>query len=126
MSNYKFSTRSKNNLVGVHPDLVKVAYKALEISKSDFIITEGVRTVERQKQMLREGKSTIMNSAHLTGRAIDIVPFPVSWVRKDFEPVVAAFKEAAGLLGVRIDCGHDWTRFPDSPHIELDRKAYKY
>ena len=63
MSNtFKFSSRSEKNLQGVNPDLVKVTRRALEISEVDFGITEGLRSVERQKQLVAEGKSQTMNS----------------------------------------------------------------
>jgi len=122
MNNFKFSKRSLDNLKGVHPDLVKVVHLALELSPRDFIVIEGVRTLERQKEMVATGKSKTMNSYHLTGHAVDFVPCsPVSWDRKDFAPVVAAFKAAAARLNVKIECGHDWTRFPDSPHVQISR-----
>jgi len=124
MNNFKFSNRSKNNLIGVHPDLVKVAHKALEITKVDFVVIEGVRTFERQKQMVREGKSKTLNSRHLRGHAIDVVPYPVSWEPKAFVPVIAAFKAAAAELNVPMEFGADWKGFPDHPHCELSRKHY--
>lgn len=127
MNNFKFSTRSKNNLSVIHPDLIRVAELALELTPRDFIITEGLRTVERQRQLMREGKSKTMNSAHISGHALDMVPCsPVSWNRKDFESVVDAFKRAADHLGILIECGHDWASFPDSPHIQLHSKEYGY
>ncbi|HHS2762346.1 TPA: M15 family metallopeptidase, partial [Providencia alcalifaciens] len=50
MSNFKFSQRSENNLKGVNPDLVKVIRRTLEITPVDFIVIEGLRTHERQKE----------------------------------------------------------------------------
>lgn len=124
MNNFRFSKRSLDNLKGVHPDLVKVVHLALELSPRDFIVTEGVRTIERQKQLVKEGKSKTLNSRHLNGTAIDFVPYPVSWQPKDFAPVVAAFKAAAARLKVNVECGADWNTFPDHSHVELSRKSY--
>lgn len=126
MNNYKFSTRSKNNMVGIHPDLRQVADLALALTDRDFIVTEGLRTPERQKELVKESKSKTMNSAHLTGHAIDIVPYPVSWNPKDFEPVIAAFRRAADHLGILVEFGADWVSFKDWPHIQLHRKEYGY
>ncbi|MDI5633335.1 M15 family peptidase, partial [Salmonella enterica subsp. enterica serovar Anatum] len=63
----KFSQRSENNLKGVNADLVKIVRRALQLSPVDFGITEGLRTVERQRQLVAAGKSQTMNSRHITG-----------------------------------------------------------
>lgn len=44
---YKLSKKSLSKLDGVHPDLVKVVKRAIEITECDFTITEGLRTKER-------------------------------------------------------------------------------
>ncbi|EEX9090297.1 M15 family metallopeptidase, partial [Escherichia coli] len=78
----KFSYRSENNLDGVKRELVAVVRRALELTEVDFGITEGLRTKERQKQLVAEGKSQTMNSRHLTGDAVDVVAYmgsQVSW-----------------------------------------------
>ncbi|RLO42828.1 peptidase M15, partial [Serratia marcescens] len=69
MSNFSFSERSKKNLEGVNPALIAVARRALELSPVDFGITEGLRTMERQREMVRTGKSQTLKSRHLTGHA---------------------------------------------------------
>lgn len=75
MGNFRFSQRSLNNLKGVHSDLVKEVRRALEISELDFTVIEGVRTKERQAQLFKQGATKTMNSRHLTGHAVDIVPY---------------------------------------------------
>jgi len=122
MSNYKLSQRSMQNLSGVHPDLVAVVKRAIEITESDFVVIEGVRNIDRQRKLVAQGKSKTMNSRHLTGHAVDIVPYPVTWEREDFIPIVEAMAKAAEELGVDIVHGHNWGW--DSPHHELDRKTY--
>jgi hypothetical protein len=72
---YRFSERSLRNLEGVHPDLVRVMHRAIAITEVDFTVIEGLRTRERQKKLVEKGASTTMNSRHLTGHAVDIVPF---------------------------------------------------
>ena len=119
---YRLSNRSKKRLEGVHPDLVKVVNRAIQITEKDFSITCGLRTVQEQRKLVSMGKSRTMNSRHLTGHAVDMVPYPVSWEWDDFTPIVEAFKKAAKDLGVPIVCGYDWGW--DAPHIELDRKHY--
>lgn len=132
-SNFKFGKRSLDNLRGVHLDLVKVVYRALELSPIDFTITEGLRTVARQKELVAKGLSKTMNSRHITGHAIDIVPLPVDWNNaQPFIEVSKYFFQAAKELGVAIRWGGDWNengdwkdeKFRDLPHYELKRSVY--
>ena len=124
---FRFSARSLRNLTGVHPDLVRVAHRAIELTPTDFLITEGVRTMARQLQLVAAGASRTKNSRHITGHAIDFAPIVGRTVRWDwplFPPIAAAFKQAAAEKGVAIVWGGDWPRFRDGPHIELDRRVY--
>lgn len=45
---YCFSARSRQNLVDVHPNLVAVVTRALELSEVDFTVVEGLRSMDRQ------------------------------------------------------------------------------
>ena len=121
---YRLSQRSKQRLSGVHPDLVAVVKRAIEITEQDFAVTEGVRNIERQRQLVAKGKSTTMNSRHLTGHAVDLVPFPVSWDWEYFYPIADAMKEAAKELKVDLEWGGDWKTFKDGPHFQLSWKKY--
>ena len=126
-NNFKFSQRSENNLRGVHPDLVKVVRLALELSPVDFGITEGLRTVERQKQLVAEGKSQTMNSRHLTGHAVDVVAYvgnQVSWEWPLYEKIAAAFRQASQELNIPVEWGGDWKTLKDGPHFQLPHGAY--
>lgn len=119
---YRWSQRSLNNLSGVHPDLKAVCNRALEITTKDMAVIEGVRNINRQRELVKSGKSKTMNSRHLTGHAVDIVPYPVSWEWEDFEPVVEAMRQAAEELGIEVTHGYDWGW--DAPHHELSWEAY--
>lgn len=124
---FRFSQRSIDNLKGVHPDLVAVMHRALEITPIDFVVIEGMRTVERQKQLVASGASKTMNSRHLTGHAVDIVPYVGGTIRWDwplYDALAPAVKAAAKELGISIVWGGDWATFRDGPHFELDRKVY--
>ena len=121
---YKLSLRSKQRLSGVHPDLVDVVKRAIEITEQDFSVTEGIRHIERQRQLVSTGKSTTLNSRHLTGHAVDLVPYPVSWDWEHFYPIADAMKQAAEELDVDLEWGGDWKSFPDGPHFQLSWKKY--
>lgn len=119
--------RSETRLKGIHPDLVRVVRRAAEITSTDFIVTEGLRTKERQIQLLALGASQTMRSRHLTGHAVDLAAKVGNEVRWDwplYHKLAAAMKRAAHEVGVQIEWGGDWTKFKDGPHFQLPWKAY--
>ena len=122
---YKLGTRSLQNLSGVHPDLVAVVKLAISITEQDFTVIEGIRNINRQRELYKAGKSTTMNSRHITGHAVDMVPWPVDWNDLErFEVMAEAMKQAAEELDIPLVWGGDWNSFYDAPHFELDRKTY--
>jgi peptidoglycan L-alanyl-D-glutamate endopeptidase CwlK len=124
---YTLGPRSKQRLKGVHPDLVKVVERAIEISTIDFTVLEGLRTPERQKALLEAGASQTLNSRHITGHAVDLgawVDNQVDWSWPLYHKIAAAMKDAATQEGVSIVWGGDWRAFKDGPHFELNRKDY--
>jgi peptidoglycan L-alanyl-D-glutamate endopeptidase CwlK len=124
---YVLGARSRARLQGVHPDLVRVVELALTYSPHDFTITEGLRSVARQRELKAAGASQTMNSRHITGHAIDfavLVGGKVRWDWPLYGPVADAFKRAAKELKVPIVWGGDWVSLRDGPHIELRRKEY--
>ena len=119
--------RSLSRLEGVHPDLVRVVKKAAALSSLDFTVLEGLRTKERQKQLMDLGATKTMNSRHLTGHAVDLAPMVGGTVRWDwplYHQLAVIVKEAAKAEKVPIQWGGDWRTFKDGPHWELPWKAY--
>jgi hypothetical protein len=121
---YVLGLNSRQKLSGVNPVLVAVVERAIAISEQDFSVIEGVRNIERQRQLVATGKSTTMNSRHLTGHAVDLAPWPISWEWEGFYPIADAMKQTAEELGVDLEWGGDWKSFPDGPHFQLSRKTY--
>lgn len=120
--------KSLSKLIGVHPDLSNVVKLAILKSDIDFVITEGVRSVERQKQLVAAGASQTMNSRHITGHAVDVAAIVGNEVRWDwplYSKIAKAMKEAAIELKVTIQWGGDWKTFKDGPHFQLHPKFYK-
>ncbi len=132
MNNFVLSQRSIDNLKGVHPDLVRVVHRAIGITKRDFGISEGVRTLDRQKELVRTGASKTLDSKHLLqpdgfGHAVDVMVYyngKVTWDEKYFRPVIQAMFTAAILESVPIRAGGLWSSFLDCPHFELDESFY--
>jgi peptidoglycan L-alanyl-D-glutamate endopeptidase CwlK len=124
----KWSNRSLGNLKGIHPDLRRVMDRALQDSPLDFIVIEGLRDEDRQRQLVAQGASRTMNSRHITGHAVDLLPIgPNGKAAFDwplYNKLAPAVKAAAEAEGVAIVWGGDWKSFKDGPHFELDRNVY--
>jgi peptidoglycan LD-endopeptidase CwlK len=127
------SPRDRTRLQGVHPDLVRVIERAR--TRVSFVVTEGLRTRERQVELVRIGASQTMNSRHLTGHAVDLAYWlddgdgavengEIRWDWPLYARMGEAVKQAAREEGVPIVWGGDWPRFRDGPHFELDRNVY--
>lgn len=119
----QWSERSKRSLSGVHPDLVKVLEKAYELEP--FEVIEGLRTKDRQEQLVAKGASKTMKSRHLNGSAIDFIPINYDGdnVWNDwnaFSRIAGNIKQTAKDLGVDVTWGGDWKTFKDGPHIQLN------
>lgn len=120
---YKFSNRSLNNLKGVDTKLVNLMTEVLKKSPYDFGITEGIRTLEKQREYVRTGKSQTMNSYHLNGRAVDIVVYKdgkVTWDLKYYKEIADIVKETAVEKGLKITWGGDWKTLVDGPHFQIE------
>ena len=124
---FKLGKRSQERLVGVHPDLVRVVERAITLTTVDFTVLEGLRTSERQAQLVKAGASQTMNSRHLTGHAVDLGAWVGGQVRWDwplYHKIAKAMKMAASDLEIAIEWGGDWQSFPDGPHWQLPWKEY--
>lgn len=124
---YKLGAHSEMLLRGVHPDLVKVIRRAIQITKIDFKVLEGVRSVARQRELVKKGASQTMKSRHINGFAVDIAPFVAGQVRWDWPlyfQLAATVKQAAKDVGVPVEWGGDWKTFKDGPHWQLPARKY--
>ena len=115
---FSLSNRSKGKLEGVHPDMVSVVERAIELTKVDFGVTYGVRTLEEQKKLYDSKRSQTMKSKHLiqedTGKshAVDVVAYDGSDVVGEinvYDDICDAFKQAAEEKGVAIKWGAAWS-----------------
>lgn len=111
MNNFKLSSRSLENLNGVETDLQKVVHRAIEITDIDFGVIEGLRTLERQEELVEEGLSQTLNSEHLEGRAVDLLAYVganSSWDLGLYFPIADAMFAAARELHVDLRWGGAW------------------
>lgn len=129
---FQLGSGSLGKLKGVHPDLVKVVKRAIELSEIDFTVTCGLRTVAEQRKLLAKGASTTMNSRHIPGKdglskAVDLGALKngaLSWDWPLYHKLAAAMKAAAAELKIPLEWGGDWKTFKDGPHFQLPHKQY--
>jgi peptidoglycan LD-endopeptidase CwlK len=125
----ELNARSLERLRGVHPELLRVVSRAAQLTDLDFIVTEGVRTMARQAELVKIGASRTLQSRHLSGHAIDLAPLVGGEVRWDwplFYTLAATMKAAATECNVSMVWGGDWITFKDGPHFEIDPKKYPW
>lgn len=143
MSRFSLGATSRARLKGVHPQLVRVVELAIERSRVDFTVLEGVRTPQRQAELYAQGRTKpgkivtwTLKSNHFVradgfGHAVDLAPWPIDWEGParfpKFDAIAEAMFDAARELGVKIRWGADWDQDgkprergeSDSPHFEL-------
>ena len=121
------TARCGQRLAGVHPDLVRVVERAAR-DGARFRVIEGLRSMDRQAELVRAGKSQTMRSRHLTGHAVDLAALDeagrVTWARPAYEALASQVKAAAAAERVQIEWGGDWRSFFDGPHFQLPWASY--
>lgn len=143
MGKFALGEKSRSYLVGVDPDLVKIVERAIQVTVRDFRVIDGLRTVERQKELFKSGASKTMDSYHLPqkdglGHAVDLIPTGSDpWNDKlGFLAIRRAMYQASRELKLRekLVWGADWDNdgktaaegdkdehFVDSPHWQTRR-----
>lgn len=135
---YSLGQRSLAQLVGVHPSLVKVAHRTIAISKQDFTVQEGLRSIETQRLYVKRGASKTLASKHLKqadgyGHAFDLVPWLNGQPRWEWQliwEIAQAVDVAATELGVKLIWGAVWDRRMDqyggsATALKAEVEAYK-
>lgn len=113
MSGFTLGSRSLANLQGVDDRLASIVEEAIGLTVQDFTVAEGLRTIEQQRLYVARGVSKTMQSRHLTGRAVDLVPWiggAMRWEWPLIYPIAVAMRTAAVNAGERIVWGGVWDR----------------
>ena len=108
---FTLSQRSLDRLEGVHDDMVRVVKKAIDLTKVDFGVICGLRTIEEQKALVDKGASQTMKSKHLDGLAVDLMAYiggRASWELNLYDDIADAMKDAAKLEDVPVRWGAAW------------------
>ncbi len=151
---YVLGQRSQKKLEGVHPDLVKVVQRAIQITPIDFSVVDGLRTMAEQIAYVKSGASQTLDSRHLTGHAVDLTAWVGQKIRWELDllcKIASAMRSAANESGISLRWGANWDilltdsdsptedivqeyirnrinagrkPFVDAPHFELPRTKY--
>jgi peptidoglycan L-alanyl-D-glutamate endopeptidase CwlK len=122
----KFGKRSKERLRGIDARLVSVLNELVKIM--DVTIIEGLRSEQRQEKLLKEGSTKTKFSKHITGKAVDLAPYPIDWNDRDrFHYMGGMIRGIAKQLNVPVRWGGDWdgdgetkdNKFDDLVHVEI-------
>ena len=108
---YKLGKRSLSNLEGVDERLVTVVKYAMSVTKQDFSVICGLRTMAEQKALVAKGASQTMKSKHIDGNAVDLMAYIDGgrWELNLYDEIADAMKEAAEAAGVKLRWGAAWT-----------------
>tara|TARA_R110000764_G_scaffold56793_1_gene123889 strand:+ start:187 stop:639 length:453 start_codon:yes stop_codon:yes gene_type:complete len=109
---FKLSARSLGKLEGVDDTLVEVVKEAINLTKVDFGVTFGMRTLEEQQKLYDSGRSQTMKSKHLDGRAVDLVAYfgsDISWELNVYDDICDAMAEAARRHTLAVKWGAAWS-----------------
>jgi peptidoglycan L-alanyl-D-glutamate endopeptidase CwlK len=112
---FKLSQRSLDKLEGVDEQLIAVVKYAITVTKIDFGVTCGLRTIEEQRELVANRASKTMNSKHIGGHAVDLMAYigsRGSWELNIYDEIADAMKEGASAVGVGIRWGAAW-QIPD-------------
>lgn len=101
---------SLRNLAGVNPKLTKLVEKAIINSPIDFRVTEGLRTLSRQRHLVQIGASQTLDSRHLTGDAVDLVAWEGGprWEWPLYYPLVNHIRTIARNNSISLRWGGAW------------------
>jgi peptidoglycan LD-endopeptidase CwlK len=130
--------RSKKALEGVDKRLQRIVEKASNIVPFPILVTEGLRSKERQAALYAQGRTApgkvvtwTLKSKHIDGLAVDVVPYINKTIPWDdfllFCVLGEAMMEAAKAEGVSLRWGYDWDGDgvlrekgeTDGPHFEI-------
>lgn len=109
---FKLSQRSLDRLDGVDARLVSIVKYAIAVTKVDFGVTQGLRTIEEQRELVASKASQTMKSKHIDGKAVDVVAYVgprISWELTLYDDIADAFAEGADQIGAKVRWGAAWT-----------------
>jgi len=104
----RFGKKSRDRLKGVDSRLINVLNEVVKYF--DITVIEGLRSQERQNELVAQGKSKTKFGKHVEGKAVDIAPYPIDWKsRDDFHYLGGFVLGVASKMGIDVRWGGDWS-----------------
>lgn len=130
MNNFKFGKHSFAESVGVNHDLILLSDYALWKSPIDFGRYDGLRTREEQEEYVRTGASNTLHSKHLTGDALDLVPYingKYRWEQDACVAIAMNMHQGSIFFGIPVRWGAVWDRLLSELDVhKLPQEIEKY
>ena len=108
---YKLGKGSVSKLEGIDERMIAVVKYAISVTKQDFSVICGMRTIEEQKILVAKGASQTMKSKHIDGLAVDLMAYVNGgrWELNLYDEIADAMSEAAREIDVPIVWGAAWS-----------------
>jgi len=128
---YKLGKHSLQELEGVHPRLIAVVERSIQLTTQDYTVFDGLRFLAEQKIYVETGVSQTLDSKHLPqldgyGHAVDLIPYingKLRWEIVPMYPIALSMRQAAEELGAKIRWGGCWqvlTGTTDNPKLMVE------
>ncbi len=108
---YSLGKSSLSKLSTVDKRLWTICQDAIKISRIDFGVICGKRTLAEQEALLAKGATQTMKSKHLDGLAVDLMAYingRASWELNLYDDIADAMKEASRKNEIPIRWGAAW------------------
>ena len=134
---YELSKSSKEKLETCDKRLIKIVETAIKISKIDFGVSCGHRSIEEQQKLFKEGKNRVdgikTKGKHnfYPSKAVDLFAYvdgAISYEIADLSYIAGIIDAVANQLGYKVRWGGNWDsdgiimkdqNFNDLPHFEI-------
>ena len=108
---YKLGNRSKEKLEGVDERMIAIVRYAINVTKQDFSVICGLRTIDEQRALVAKGASQTMKSKHIGGNAVDLMAYVDGgrWELNLYDEIADAMAEGARAISTPVKWGAAWS-----------------
>jgi len=108
---YKLGKSSKAKLEGVDERMIAIVRYAINVTKQDFSVICGLRTMDEQRALVAKGASQTMKSKHIGGNAVDLMAYVDGgrWELNLYDEIADAMAEGARAISTPVKWGAAWS-----------------
>jgi peptidoglycan L-alanyl-D-glutamate endopeptidase CwlK len=126
---FDLDAKSSGKLGSVKQELQLVVNKSTKLYDGKFAVYDALRTLAKQKSLVASGASKTMDSRHLTGHAVDIVPIidgQLKWDWPELYKIAECIREAAIECKYQVRWGGCWDLVLNSTNIPAKLLVKQY